>query len=272
MASDQQQPQNQSQEAQWDGKSLKRKCECEMCRQGLATTHNDDSHDQSLNQKIVFNNQTITIFGGTTKCARIFLNYLTDKQKNFEGKKIVEVGSGTGLVGTALLLLGADVTLTDQEPVLELLRGNVEANTDSSKHKYNIQELLWGSETHLNNILKDQKTINYVIGSDLIYAKEGIPALVATYEVLLKEASSIGMLALIRRFKWEETFFELMNKSFETKLVHEDGDIQVLEFRKKIIIIILIKFIIPFIFINYFIINYFLHRYLTFLIRELFNL
>jgi predicted nicotinamide N-methyase len=49
--------------------------------------------------------------------------------KYFKGKRAIELGSGTGLSGLALLLAGCDVTFTDQAVMLPLLRQNVEINS-----------------------------------------------------------------------------------------------------------------------------------------------
>ena len=84
-------------------------------------------------------------------------------------------------------------------------------------------------------------------GSDLIYAKEGIPPLVETFNTLLLPSGGIGYLASIRRFAWEDSFFEGMNERFVAEKVSslrvstsslakrfiqvfEDGDISIHKF------------------------------------------
>ena len=47
------------------------------------------------------------------------------------GRRAVELGAGCGLVSCVLARLGADVTATDMEPNLPLLRDNLRANRAS---------------------------------------------------------------------------------------------------------------------------------------------
>ena len=83
------------------GKTLRKKCECEMCLKGLATSHNDESHDQSLFGKFTLNNDpsfSIQLVGGSTKCGRTMANYFASLKPNpFKNKKCLEVGAGTGV-------------------------------------------------------------------------------------------------------------------------------------------------------------------------------
>ncbi|ETN99804.1 hypothetical protein RFI_37663, partial [Reticulomyxa filosa] len=80
----------------YTGKSLRKKCECEMCQKGLATSHNDDSHDQSLLGQFVLQHHSdfkLQLIGGSTKCGRVMANYfasIAQKENMFEGKNILE--------------------------------------------------------------------------------------------------------------------------------------------------------------------------------------
>ena len=107
-----------AEEPAWASKSLRRRCECELCKTGVPTSHNDDSHDQSLRQVLSLRCATrptgeavnATVLGGTTKCARVASAWLArGGLAPLEGKVCVEVGSGTGLVSMAMALLGARV-------------------------------------------------------------------------------------------------------------------------------------------------------------------
>ena len=69
--------------------------------------------------------------------------------EQIEGKKIADLGTGTGLTGLVALHLGArEVTFTDVGPVLELTRENLSSNcTDILASKASVSEYWWGSGT-----------------------------------------------------------------------------------------------------------------------------
>eukprot|EP01084_Bolivina_argentea_P225670 381287_1 len=203
------------------------KCQCEMCREGIATTHNDESHDQSLLGKFSLDVDPkfkLSLVGGSTKCGRVMSNYfgylvITKNSQLFKDKKCLEVGSGTGIVGCTIAYLGAKtVMMTDQPGVIDIVSENAK-----QLNKYNklydktikVGELLWGKKD-ANKYVNDKYDI--LIGSDLIYAHEFIQPLVETFEVLSENKNKntgkhpIVFMSVIRRFKWEENFFNLMKK------------------------------------------------------------
>lgn len=60
-------------------------------------------------------------------CALHLLNFLlhnNGKEAHWKGRKVIELGSGTGVVGLGLAAEGADVVLTDQPKCMELLTHN----------------------------------------------------------------------------------------------------------------------------------------------------
>jgi len=240
---------------QFGGRSLRLKCECEVCRElGDKTTHNDASHDQALDQTISFLGRALHFSGGTTKCARVMIRFLASMQQDIETvpassssagaastvpmgntrddlrqKKILEVGSGTGIVGICMSLLGANhVCLTDQDAVLELLQYNVDANLsfDEAK-KTSVRLLQWGEPPR-----DAHESFDLVVGSDLIFAKENIPVLIKTFEHFARlNRQTVFYLACIRRFKWEDSFFEGMKASFMQERVHHFEDIEIFRFK-----------------------------------------
>lgn len=69
-------------------------------------------------------------------------------------------------------------------------------------------------------------------GSDLIYAHEGIPGLVSSYDALLN-INGTAYLAYIKRFEWENNFFRGMKeKNFVEELVFSHEDIYIYKFTR----------------------------------------
>ena len=234
---------------------LEGKCQCEMCREGIATTHNDESHDQSLFGQFALDVDTqftLTLVGGSTKCGRVMANYfgyleITKKAATFKGKHCLEVGSGTGIVGCTVAYLGAStVMMTDQPGVTEILEENAK-QLNQYGNLYDkvvrIGELLWGEEDAKKYVDGDDpdkvREWDVLIGSDLIYAHEFITPLVTTFEVLSNRRNQstgkhpVVYMSVIRRFKWEENFFNEMANKFVQYKELEVGDICIYRYVRK---------------------------------------
>ncbi|KAL2621506.1 hypothetical protein R1flu_001711 [Riccia fluitans] len=91
----------------------------------------------------------------------------------FQGKRVVELGSGTGLPGLAAACLGAQVVLTDKKALLPGLERNIIENRLSDR--VSVQELEWGQS--VDHLLPP---VDYVLMSDLLYNVDSMPALVKT--------------------------------------------------------------------------------------------
>eukprot|EP01083_Nonionella_stella_P038004 103536_1 len=231
---------------------LSGKCQCEMCREGIATTHNDESHDQSLFGKFALDVDPkfkLELVGGSTKCGRVMSNYfayleVTKQAQIFRNKNCLEVGSGTGIVGCTVAYLGANkVMMTDQPGVIDILSENAKQLNEYNQlydEKIKIGELLWGNED-ARKYVNDNEGNGYdiLIGSDLIYAHEFIEPLVTTFEVLSENVNkktkkhAIVYMSVIRRFKWEENFFNLMKNKFVQYKELEVGDICIYKYIRK---------------------------------------
>jgi len=223
-------------EPAWAKKSMRKRCECEMCLSGKATTHNDESHDQALDQKLSVAGLDLRIIGGTTKCARVMVKFFEGLYKegsSLKDKTVVEVGSGTGLVGMCLGLLGGKVTLTDQSYVMDVLDyniANIKKQADAAKKSFEVktQEHVWGTDT------SSLPVPEVVVGSDLIFAHEGIEPLCKSLKALVQKSDpknpAVCYIAVIRRFEWENQFFKLMDMDFHSEVAHKDGDIVIYKY------------------------------------------
>ncbi|THH08119.1 hypothetical protein EW145_g2905, partial [Phellinidium pouzarii] len=90
-------------------------------------------------------------------------------------KSVVDLGSGTGLVGLVAASLGAHpVALTDQLPLLHIMRANAVLN--NLAHRVDVIEYNWG----LPKPDALPQRVDLVLAADCIYLESTFPLLVAT--------------------------------------------------------------------------------------------
>ncbi|RVE72724.1 hypothetical protein OJAV_G00041000 [Oryzias javanicus] len=147
--------------------------------------------------------------------------YWEDQSVNLKGKRIIELGAGTGLVGILAARLGAEVTLTDLPLALPQLQANVSANTLSSgwpSAEPAVLPLSWG-EDHLDF----PSNWDLVVGADIIYLPETYPLLVKTLAHLCKDGAAVYLSSKMRKEHETHVFFEqFLPSRFHVKLVHRD--------------------------------------------------
>ncbi|KAL3507066.1 hypothetical protein ACH5RR_032448 [Cinchona calisaya] len=137
-----------------------------------------------------------------------------------QGKKVVELGSGCGLVGCIAALLGADVVLTDLPDRLRLLKKNVEANLYGNvRGSATVKELTWGDnlDPDLNSPSPD-----FVLGSDVIYSEEAVIDLLATLLDLCGTQTTIILAGELRNDAILEYFLEAALKEFVVGCIDQE--------------------------------------------------
>ncbi|KAK9818122.1 hypothetical protein WJX72_007470 [[Myrmecia] bisecta] len=104
----------------------------------------------------------------------VLVHYLAHQTGDYlEGKRVIELGAGTGVAGLTAASLGANVLLTDLPQLLPGLHYNVQANKLTSR--VDVSELVWGQDVaHL------QPPFDVIIASDLLYDVACIPLLFIT--------------------------------------------------------------------------------------------
>ncbi|KAI9280185.1 putative methyltransferase-domain-containing protein [Umbelopsis sp. AD052] len=163
--------------------------------------------------------------GKTWEAADVSCNYLIWKYKSsngnaFKGKTILELGSGTGLVG---LVLGAmcnpldanKIVITDQIPMLSLMEANIDINNLGRTVRANVLD--WGVE--LPQWLT--KIPDIIIASDCVYLEVAFQPLIDSLLLLSNENTEI-YLCYKRRRKADKRFFTLARKQFTITEVTED--------------------------------------------------
>ncbi|OHD12339.1 MAG: hypothetical protein A2086_08890 [Spirochaetes bacterium GWD1_27_9] len=142
----------------------------------------------------------VNIWQSGLKLIDYFINYFP--QEKITGSNFLELGSGTGLSGIGLGLLGANITFSDFERDSILL---CEENAKLNNIK-NYKTLL----ADWRNFPRLDENFNYIIGSDLLYEERFVLPLANTVEYLLQKGTKFIFSDPTRTYFLP--FLELMEK------------------------------------------------------------
>lgn len=143
--------------------------------------------------------------------------------------RILELGSGCGLLGISLASLGEEVILTDPAvsfwhtetesgdvmSTLDHLRENIEINSKVVENRAVAAKLFWGNEEDLDNI-ENEGPFDLIIGSELLYYVDSFPGLLATIQRLGKGGVPVILGYKTRRLG-ETKFLEAAEEHFDIK-------------------------------------------------------
>ncbi|KAF5463989.1 hypothetical protein F2P56_014107 [Juglans regia] len=144
---------------------------------------------------------------------------------------ILELGSGTGLVGiAAAATLGANVTVTDLPHVIPNLLFNAEANADvltANGGAIRVEPLRWGEADDVKLIGRD---FDLILASDVVYHDHLYDPLLETMRLLLLGSAGTEngrakafVMAHLRRWKKDSAFFKKAKKRFQVEVLHVDS-------------------------------------------------
>ncbi|KAH7097537.1 S-adenosyl-L-methionine-dependent methyltransferase [Auriculariales sp. MPI-PUGE-AT-0066] len=166
-----------------------------------------------------------TIQDGTTGlrtwgASLMMCQYLQQRPEVVRGKAILELGCGAGLLGLVVSQLGAQsVTLTDcRNDVLQQCRRNADLPPNITSQANIATALLDWSEADDSDDggpigeFARSSLVDLIIGTDIVYAVEIIPALVQTLKVFLQHASSLKEIIIALTVRREETFDAFVTK------------------------------------------------------------
>ena len=130
------------------------------------------------------------------RAAHVLCDELRARAPSLRGRRVMELGSGTGIGGLFAHAMGAEsVLLTDWMPptfaisagadgelerseagkstqVLDLLRSNADRNAGVGDGAVSVMELAWGNSAHLAAASAAAGPFDLIIGSDIFYAPE----------------------------------------------------------------------------------------------------
>ncbi|XP_067848079.1 EEF1A lysine methyltransferase 3-like [Heptranchias perlo] len=157
--------------------------------------------------------------------------YFEKEKISFTGRKVIELGSGTGIVGILAALLGGDVTMTDKPNILKQIENNVSINIPTARrHRLKVSALTWG-ENHTDF----PTDYDFILGSDIVYSSVTYPALIETLRHLADRGATIYLSSEIRKGNGSPAFhMELLPQYFNCRVIDrlEDKDITVYKMTK----------------------------------------
>ncbi|CAB1353887.1 unnamed protein product [Coregonus sp. 'balchen'] len=153
--------------------------------------------------------------------ARLIYAAILRKTLHLKGKRIIELGAGTSIVGILAARLRADVTLTDLPLVVPQLQSNVSANMPSSgwpSFAPSVLPLSWGQ--YQASFPSDW---DLVLGADIVYLAETYPLLLDTLAHLCKDGAVAYLSSKMRGEHRTPGFYrDTLPQRFHVELVHRD--------------------------------------------------
>mmetsp|Transcript_24905 Transcript_24905/g.40357 ORF Transcript_24905/g.40357 Transcript_24905/m.40357 type:complete len:244 (-) Transcript_24905:868-1599(-) len=134
--------------------------------------------------------------------AEAMCEYFASRPELVKGKRVLELGSGTGLCGITLALLGAEqVVMTDyNDKAVKLLQGNIDLNGVAGT--CSCYTLTWGCEQQADQVIAKASAeranggkFDMVIGTDVVYEPECIQPLLTSGKHMMNGNSAVFYLA-----------------------------------------------------------------------------
>ncbi|KAM3625137.1 uncharacterized protein V6R79_007412 [Siganus canaliculatus] len=173
--------------------------------------------------------ESIDHFGAVMWPAALALCSFLDNNRqrvNMQGKEVLELGAGTGLVTIVASLLGASVTATDLPAVLSNLQANVMRNTRGRcRHTPQVAALSWGFDLE-HTYPASVYHYDYVLAADVVYHHDYLDELLATMKHFCRPGTTLIWANKVR-FKTDLKFTENFKEAFHTSLLAEDGDLKI---------------------------------------------
>ncbi|KAL2937886.1 Protein-lysine methyltransferase METTL21D [Bienertia sinuspersici] len=161
---------------------------------------------------------------------------------DFRHKRAIELGTGCGVAGMGLYLLGLhNIILTDIAPVMPALKHNLKKNKPVLNKSLKTAQLYWANSAQMSAL---SPPFDVVVAADVVYIEESVRPLVETMVGMLKDDGVVLLGYQLRSPEADKLFWEVCNEVFEIqKIPHqhlhpqycfEETDVYV--FRKKNIV------------------------------------
>eukprot|EP00842_Homolaphlyctis_polyrhiza_P007021 jgi/Hompol1/908/HPOL_001601-RA len=163
--------------------------------------------------------------GKAWEAATVLSHYISFRRStnNFPYRSIIELGSGTGMVGLVAAidpLPGQHVVLTDMEQYIDLMTMNANLNlTPAERPGVSVDVCFWG--TPLTETLKAKMPFDLILASDCVYLEAAFDPLIQTLEDLSSETTETWIASKKRR-KADKRFWTKVLKRFDAVELVDD--------------------------------------------------
>lgn len=165
-----------------------------------------------------------TIWDCAVVTAKYLQEYCDEKPDGYwNGKTVLEVGSGTGVAGLAcgILFTGSTLILTDMPVLTPLIQRNVTSNRErlgsALTENLSVQDFTWGTTPELN----PPPPYDYIIVSDCVWPKIDNSLLVHSLRDITDLNTNIILVFEFRHISCRKTFFELAEQYFDFDCISE---------------------------------------------------
>ncbi|KAI4899085.1 hypothetical protein NFI96_022009 [Prochilodus magdalenae] len=142
---------------------------------------------------------------------------------DLRGKRVIELGAGTGIVSILAARLGARVTVTDLPLAIPQALRNIEANTPPTGWPSGAPiavPLSWGQDQE--NFPSDW---DMVLGTDIIYMPETFPLLLDTLAHLCRGGAVAYLSSKMRREHRTQDFYDdWLPRRFQVEVVQREPE------------------------------------------------
>lgn len=149
--------------------------------------------------------------GGRLWPAGELLSRYLIRQPQIPYRKIIELGSGTGLAGLAVAVghpeADFELYITDQENLMHLMEENIILNDQQDRVKAEV--LNWGEE-----LPEYAKNADLILAADCVYLEKAFPLLEKTLLDLTNDGTRV-LMAYKKRRKADKNFFKAIKKNFD---------------------------------------------------------
>jgi len=168
------------------------------------------------------------------------VDYLEKNERDMiRGSRVLELGTGTGIVGISVASMGAEVVVTDrEEKLLNLVKRNIEANQKAilgggGSAKAEIMD--WSNRARTSTVALTEGPFDYIIASDILYSSPSHPMLVET----LWQCTCVDTKILIaypsRDLEWEVRSKGVDPVPPDEKCLHKFAQLTAARFRSEIV-------------------------------------